>query len=255
MGVTYLEQLQQPESRERPSRTVPQAVVIDFDRTLGDSEKCLNRLYTVAEHFGVNTQFIQEESKRVVDTGGSFDPLQYVKEALTASQMKDFEHAFIHAEGEPLVYDDVIPFMRMLDDNDIPYAVLTHGVSREWQELKLKASGYSGPYKIIEHREKAKEIAKLQSSDGIYLFSSLYSQSPDPSETIRANTLCLIDDKAVSFTGLPASCMGYLLVRGEKRQKSQQGKIPWNTVPIRSLGNLESVNHCIQFKQNMALAA
>jgi hypothetical protein len=244
------------ESQQEPARIVSQAVVIDFDRTIVDSDKCLGRLIAVANEFHVDTDPIVAKSKRVVDTGGSFDPLKYVKAALTQEQMESFEYEFIHAEGESLVYDDVMPFMQMLDDNAIPYAVLTHGVSKEWQELKIKASGYRGPYRIIDHREKAKEIADLQAPDASYLFSSLYEHSPQSDhEKIIANTICLIDDKAVAFNDLPPSCMGYLLVRGEKRQKSQQGKIPWNTVRISSFGNLEAVNHQIQFKQNMALAA
>jgi len=252
---------QQAESREKPMRIVSQAVIIDFDRTMVDSDKCIERLFAIAETFNndkqvIDVQKIKAEMKKVEDTGGSFNPLKYVEAALTIDQMKDFKDKFINAEGDPVAYADVTPFIQMLDDNAIPYAVLTHGVSKEWQELKIKASGYNGPYKIIEHREKAKEIANLQSSEARYRFSSLYENSPQGThENIIANTICLIDDKAVAFNGLPPSCIGYLLVRGEKRQKSQQGKIPWNTVPIRSLENLEAVNHRIQFKQNMSLAA
>jgi hypothetical protein len=61
---------------------IPQVAALDWDRTLGDVDAAMQRLYIAAKAEGLDTEQIQAERERTENDGGSFDPLTFVKNSL-----------------------------------------------------------------------------------------------------------------------------------------------------------------------------
>lgn len=226
-----------PEENEVLERSVPQAVVLDFDRTLGSVEASMARLYSAADAVGLTTADIAEAQKRIEDISGSFEPLSTVREALDDEAYAAFKEHFLTAEGPAIMYDDAVRLLERFDEAEMPYAVMTYGVNAEWQALKVAASGYKGRVIIMDHTDKGTDMSAMRNEDGVYELSV----GEDESVRVRADSLCLVDDKAQSFRSLSEDNTGFMVVRGELKP-SQQGALPENVQTITSLDALEIVN-------------
>jgi len=198
------------EHHETLRKPVPQFAVIDFDRTMGKTNALMSRFYALAESFGINTKTIldaqnaTEAHKRPSGEHKPFDPLPLLRKALGNDQNKinEFKEHFINAADPPVMYDDVAPFLEKLRLNNIEYGVLTYGVSKEWQEWKLAASGYRGR-KIITTNEDKGDVVNGWFDDGIFKIED------EEHETIRAYSVCIIDDKKKAFASLPEGSTGF----------------------------------------------
>ena len=217
---------------------VPQLVALDFDRTLGDTAAIMERFYVVAESLGVDLEAIKIAQKEIENDGGSFDPLTFVPEAL----QEQFKTNFLAIKEPPLLYADASELLEMLQQAPVPYHVITYGTNPKWQELKLLASGYQGSYTVLSHSRKGEEISGWKEASGKFI---------NVIDNIRyiADSVSLIDDKAVSFTALPVGCTGFLLKRGEMRA-NQQGIIPQGVQLIESLRELSIVQGRLVKKGN-----
>ncbi|GAC1370141.1 MAG: hypothetical protein NVSMB39_2690 [Candidatus Saccharimonadales bacterium] len=220
-----------PEAKEMMVWAVPEALILDFDRTLGDVDAAMARLFMAAENAGVDTGQIRAAQARVEADGGSFDPLTYVKGALDEAAYAEFCEQFVAANEPPILYEDASEFLDMLQERDVPHVILTYGANPEWQSLKLRASGYEAGRMIMPHSDKGQEMVNLKGADGMYDFGA------DDGSSYRAETLMLIDDKAKSFASLPDDCSGILLQRGEALL-SQQGEVPAQVRTVNSLREL-----------------
>ncbi len=224
------------------NKHIPQAVVIDFDRTLSDVQKSVEHLYAVTKEFGIDAEKIESARRALEDDGGTFEPITYLQSVLTKDQMKEFYAKFLATRMDSF-FDDAHPFLSLLEANNIPYYVLTYGVSSIWQELKVKGSGYDGPMKIMDHSDKGAEIAKWRNSEKKYalpLFQNIQW---------TADTICLIDDKASAFKSLPEDCTGYLIQRSKTQLPSQQGKVGNHIQTIKSLSELTIQNKILTLKR------
>lgn len=226
-----------PEVNEVLERSVPQAVVLDFDRTLGSVEASMARLYSAADAVGLTTADIAEAQKRIEDVSGSFEPLSTVREALDEDAYARFKEHFVSAEGPAIMYDDAARLLERLDEAEMPYVVMTYGVNAEWQALKVAASGYKGRAIIMDHTDKGTDMSAMKNEDGVYELHV----GEDESVHVKADSLCLVDDKAPSFRSLTSDNTGYMIVRGELKP-SQQGQLPENVQTIASLDALNIVD-------------
>lgn len=231
---------------EQPESSVPKAVlkqkvlqfiVIDFDRTLGNSKAIMSRLYGLAEAFGINTEHIFVQQKQIENKGRSFDPLPFIREALgnEGDTMKEFKKRFVESKLPPIIYDDVNPFLKKLNQNTMQYGVLTYGVSKEWQEWKIAASGYSGKSITIDHEDKGAEVANWQTAEGTYEINV------EGHESIFASCVCVIDDKKKAFRSLPETSTGYWLQRPDATESSKSGELPLNR-NIKEIHSLEELS-------------
>jgi hypothetical protein len=213
-----------PEHQESLKQPVPQFVVIDFDRTMGNTNTIMSRLYGVAEAFGINTKSIFDKQEALEKQKRSFDPLPYIKEALgnDKARIEAFKEQFISATDPPIMYEDVQPFLKMLHQNNIQYGVLTYGVSKEWQEWKIAASSYTGRKLTIDHEDKGAEVGNWQTTTGVYEIND------DEHDAILAATVCIIDDKKKAFKGLPENAVGFWLQRPDATDSSRSGELPQN---------------------------
>jgi hypothetical protein len=220
-----------------PFYHIPQAIVLDFDRTLADSDHCMQRLYTAVnsvEDVSLNVDEMKAAQKQVEATGGTFDPLTYIQRVLTdKAQYQMFCDRFAHTDGPQVLYEDARRFLRKLQETDIPHTVLTFGDNMEWQSLKLEAANYPVSRQILPDTNKGARIEKMRGSDGTFYFYVEHGGAA----TYQADSIVLIDDKAAAFRELPDDCTGYKIVRGEELP-SQKGELPKRVQIIRSLDEL-----------------
>ncbi|MEP7166421.1 MAG: hypothetical protein ABI758_00400 [Candidatus Woesebacteria bacterium] len=221
-----------------PETQFPQIIVIDFDRTLGDVEASMERFYQAATLVGIETDDIKEARKKVEDDGGSFEPLRYVKQKLSTDTYGQFREHFVYASTPAILYPDAPAFLETV--KNVPHCVLTYGVNAEWQELKIAASGYTGPFTVTAAAKKGKMLSTWKNADNEYVLQR------ENGIQVSAPSLCLIDDKASAFEGLGTDCSGFLLQREGFLLASQRGEIPAGVTVIRSLSELAIVDNQLQ---------
>lgn len=231
------------EQQRTPELIVAELVVIDFDRTLGDVDASMTRLYIVASQIGVDTEAIKLARTQKENDGGSFDPYSFIQAAL-GDRIDEFDKRFIALDGPAILYDDVKPFLAKLDLNRIPYHVLTYGENERWQRLKIQASGLTGTVQVIDHQLKGIEIAAWKNGEDYQ-----HDQNMDVAQKTKAKTVCLLDDKRSAFTGLPEECIGFCIQRTDELLESQKGEVPPNVDMIKSLDELETYGFIVVKKQ------
>lgn len=221
--------------RREKSLVYDRYVWVDLDRTLVDPSLAMKRFYNAALSSGVDNGKISqiEQIRTVAEAQGiSFDPLAQ----LTRFDEQKFIQAFLEDETG-ITYPDSEPFIKQLRENNIRFNILTYGVNKVWQGLKLKASKFNGHGLIIDTPNKLNYFAGQKDDTGNYKI--------DNNGNITAKTLTLIDDKPVAFyegqnPTLPAGCDGFLINRDPSRM---QGKtIPDGVIVVSSLSELAVKN-------------
>jgi hypothetical protein len=238
--MSFERTLTDPERENTPIYYIPEVLVLDFDRMLGDVSACMERFYTAAELEGIDTERIAAVRKGIEDDGGSFEPLSYVKGQLDEDSYESFCRNFIFRQGPQILYPDAQRFLSILQYVDVPHVVMTYGVNPEWQQLKLKASGYAMGYTITDTPDKGASLMALRSTNynGEPGTFNMYVAAHGRAK-YRADTLTFIDDKASAFANFPKDTKykGFWLQRGELLS-SQAGDVPPNVSVIRSLDEL-----------------
>jgi hypothetical protein len=210
-----------------PHFAVPKAFALDMDRTLVQVPAGVSRLVEVGSGFGIDSDQIKTAQRAKEADGGSFDPLQFIEAELTDNEFTDFGDKFIRAGHPPLTYPDTeLLFNRLLGGPATPHLLVTYGINRLWQAIKVAGSGCYGYTEIMDHTVKGPQIASWRGWQGTFDFVGL-SEDEQPVAVYHAQSVELVDDKAKSFTGMPPNTTGAHLVRpGETRMLSQQGDIP-----------------------------
>lgn len=106
---------------------------------------------------------------------------------------------------------------------------MTYG-GEVWQKAKLNAAGLgSAPHIIVDSKQKGDVISRwYQPNEKVFTVPF-----PDGSRMVAAS-ICLVDDKAQAFTGMPEQARGYW-VQSEELLESQRGEVPASVVPVSSL--------------------
>lgn len=209
--------------------------VVDFDRTLIDSDKIFDIFVEVAMQFiNIPKEKMLQAQEEIKQRGDSFDTAGYVRDYLNRVGRRDewdeLEKKFIH-ESRALNY--LLPgatlLLEWLTTNKKQYGILTYG-NPLWQRVKLTATGFNHVgHIIVEQKEKGKFIKNWQLSDGLY-------RIPDELGGGRASAIFMIDDKAVSFSNFPdAPCQGYWVLDPARELPSQIGHVPQNVIRYRDL--------------------
>jgi len=195
-------------------------IVLDFDRTLCDVSIAMQRFYDIAASYNIRSNVIRAAHKLVQNDGGSFSPLDFVRQRLPKDTYEQFCAQYIDYPGASLLYPDADRLLDRIHTTKASYMVMTYGVDPEWQRLKLHASGLTSNYLIIDTPHK---VASLQAL-----------------HTARApHRIVLIDDKANAFHEWRDSPEygGFWLQRG-KLLPNQRGQVPSNVAIIHSLDEL-----------------
>lgn len=209
--------------------------IVDFDRTLVDSDKLLEVFIEVSQQYvRIPEEQIESANRDMKNRGDSFDTAGYVRDHLAAinglDRWADLERQFIH-ESRALNYllPGATELLEWLAENGKRYGILTFG-NPLWQHLKLTASGFNHVRHIImEQKEKGRFISTWQRPDGTF-------RIPDDLGRGDADYIIMIDDKAVSFTDFPDKpSEGYWVLDPARELPSQQGTVPSNVTRYKNL--------------------
>ena len=212
--------------------------VLDFDRTLADSDKLLRAFIEVVnQYIDLPLEQVEKMNADVRRKGDSFDTATYVRDRLLAHHTKEdwdrLEKQFIQ-ESRPL--DMLMPgaaeLLDFLEENQLPYGVLTYG-NPLWQRLKLAASKFNHVRRIVTtNKYKGELIASWQQENGAFILPGEFASA-------HAQRIVLIDDKAQSFRGFPEqNAIGYQVVDYAQLLPAQSGALPRNVTHLPSLSEL-----------------
>lgn len=209
--------------------------IVDFDRTLADSDKLLEVFIEIADkYFQIPKEQIEKVDADIKQRGDTFFLASYVRDQLNEEgrieEWADLEKQFIH-ESRALNYllPGAAELLEWLAANGKRYGILTYG-DPLWQHLKLTAAGFNHVRHIImEQKEKGKFISGWQRPDGTF-------RIPDALGRGDADFIVMFDDKAVSFSDFPtAPSHGYWVLNPEHELPSQQGTVPSNVTRYTNL--------------------
>lgn len=223
-------------------RTVDTFYILDFDRCLFDSSRFQDEFIrcVVDTHHALTREQIQDTQRATEATGGSFDTVGYVREFFGPAEWQEMKKLFLKEMSVPekreaLYFGDAKAFVAELRRRDLPFVIMTYG-GKEWQQMKLAALGFDvEPHIITDTKYKGPIIASYYDS-----VKDIFTiPTPLAFEEVRANNVCLVDDKAVSFEGLPARARGYWLVPDESRMTvSQKGEVGRHIKRVASLSEI-----------------
>jgi FMN phosphatase YigB (HAD superfamily) len=212
--------------------------IVDFDRTLVDTDKLNEVFREVAEQYGaISKEQIIKADADVKRTGDSFDTAGYVRDRLAAEGRGDewqaLEKQYIH-ESRSLNYllPGAAELLEWLAASGQRYGILTYG-NPLWQRIKLTAAGFNHTHHIImEQKEKGRFIATWRRADDSY-------RIPEALGGGNASHVVLIDDKAVSFNQFPeVAATGYWVCDPAAMLDAQRGEVGRNVERYSNLHEL-----------------
>lgn len=202
--------------------------IVDFDRTLADSDKLLEVFIEIANnYFDIPREQLIKVDADIKARGDSNDMAGYVRDHLAeqgeGEKWGDLEKRFIH-DSRALNYllPGATELQGWLSANNKRHGILTYG-NPLWQKMKLTASGFNHVPRIVtEHKHKGRLIRDWQQADGTFAIPHEFGGG-------FASKVILIDDKAVSFADFPSAPSGGHWVLDPSRElPSQQGVVPGN---------------------------
>ena len=202
---------------------------VDMDRTLTNEAAISEALGLACASIGFDYAAVLAEQNRIEAAGHSFQVLDYLREQLEGHRYDRLIDGFKnHAIPEKLLFPEVNEFIARIHKLGAGMVILTYGPT-DWQQLKLQAAGlHEFLYVITDTKQKGPLIAswKTSSTNG-----DVYD-----ARVISGSSVVLVDDKAVSFSGLPNDCSGFLVRRpDEPLMPSQLGDVPPQVHTVENL--------------------
>lgn len=209
--------------------------ILDFDRTLADSDKLLEVFIAVANQYtDISYEQIKKIDADIKAKGDSFDTAKYVRDRLmntdSLAQWHQLEKQFIHeSRSLNMMLPGAIELLKFFDKRGEQYGILTYG-NPLWQHLKLSACGFNHIRRIVTtNKRKGALISSWQQSDGTFALPSEYGNW-------FAERIVLVDDKAVSFEEFPGKpSSGYQVLDYASALPAQLGKVPGNVRHVTTL--------------------
>lgn len=212
--------------------------ILDFDRCLGDTTKLQQELERAIERkTSINPEQLALARREVELSGGSFDAATYVqgvlKESKTSTTWSEICQDMIsHARESDMLEPGAGELIDALRSHDEKFGILTYG-GAEWQYTKLAAAHMEDlPVVITDDPGKGRIIASWKTSEDVFLIPKDLSGE----EGMTARKIVLIDDKALSFRGIPSGVSGFHVLRSDRKvMPSQQGDLPDGVVRVDGL--------------------
>lgn len=220
---------------EKPSLDILYA--IDFDRCLGDIDKSFNLLIDVLREYNpVVADNITSSRYEVEATGGSFNPYSQLR-LEQGLRMKDIRVRYIEkAKTIHITEDGAHSLINYLKYSGKKFCIISYG-DEEWQRLKIEAAGFGDlPILIVDSPMKAEIIASWHGDSGEFnVPAGCFADSK--SQSVRE--VVLIDDKVVSFAGLPRGARGYWVSNDKaKKTQVQELDLPEDVVRVSGLRDI-----------------
>lgn len=209
--------------------------IVDFDRTLADSDKLLQVFVEITnQYIRLPLERIQKIDADVKAKGDSFDTASYVRDRLAEQDALDLwerlEKQFIHeSRALNMLLPGANELLAHLNRQHMAHGILTYG-NPLWQHLKLTASGFNHVHRIVTtDKHKGRLISSWQQPDG------MFHLPPEFGGRI-VGRIVLIDDKAASFEGFPPEpSHGYQPLDYTTALPAQLGDVPRNITHVTSL--------------------
>ena len=158
---------------------------IDFDKTLFDSTRFLDKLCSVLDKYNMSRELFTTYNN-------DFNPyivLQSIKKPTFSSKIyDDLNKLFI--DSSDYVYDDTIPFLKYMKEKGYRIIIVTKG-NREYQEMKIRSSKIDKYCDEIIMTLQDKGNLNLDYKNGIFIDDNpnelLSILKNNPKEVIRIN--------------------------------------------------------------------
>lgn len=214
--------------------------VIDFDRTLVNTEKLYEVLELVLERDSdVGAQRLNEERAAIEANGESFAMInslrRILKDANSTVSWQELQRAFIleaqHTDGvlEPYAAE----LLQILNDRQLPYGIITYG-SETWQLAKIEAAGLMDvPHLVTGIKEKGRLLTGWKHAEDSFIIPPAMTRDFTP---LKVDSIIFLDDKAVSFNDMPTGVRG-VFVKSPTRKllESQRGVLPSSVTTVVGL--------------------
>jgi hypothetical protein len=214
--------------------------VLDFDRTLANTDAFHDILERVIEHeTTIRASYLREARKVAEASGESFDTIDYLRHFLTNAHSEKTWHqiqkVFIEqAQQEDMLEPHAAEFLRLLDEKKLPYGIITFG-GEAWQLAKIEAANLMDVPHIVTHiQEKGRILSgwKHQSSD-TFIIPPALTRSFQP---MNVSTIVFLDDKAKSFVGMPDGVRGvHIRSLRQPPLPAQLGSLPVGVTGVEGL--------------------
>jgi hypothetical protein len=212
--------------------------VLDLDRCLANSDKLFALFeYIVLEEKVLGKEVLSAAREEVEKSGGSFDATTHLRDYLASSGQQDMllliKDKFLKASRD---YDFFEPgaraLLQFLTDNSYPFGILTYG-GRIWQQIKLQAMELETmPHIITDVQAKGSIIAGWKQPSGEFLI-------PPELGGGSFENVVLVDDKFVSFEGLPEKAYGIHVLT--KNASYLDGTIPNHVTQVGNMSEVEAL--------------
>lgn len=211
---------------------------VDFDRCLGNVDACFGLLQSViVDMTDVDISELLAARSHVEATGETFLVFEYLGSITTPQNAQAIESEFIRrgmAHPGSLLEPGARELLDWLATDKRQYGIITHGETR-WQIAKIHAAGLGDlPRMIASHKNKAAFVASWQDGESGYVID----ENVFGGESVRADHVVLIDDRAVAFEGLPVSARGYWVVIDGVVKPFQQGELPANVTQVQHINDI-----------------
>lgn len=212
--------------------------VLDLDRCLASTDKLFALFeYVVLQEKVLGKEVLDATREEVEKTGGSFDATTRLRDYLASSGRQDMllliKDAFLKASPD---YDFFEPgaraLLQFLTDNSYLFGILTYG-GRIWQQMKLQAMELETmPHIITDIQAKGGIIAGWKQPNGEFVI-------PPELGGGSFENVVLVDDKFVSFEGLPEKAYGIHVLA--KNVSYSDGTIPNHVTQVGNMSEVEAL--------------
>lgn len=218
---------------DRKYRRVDVFYILDFDRTLANTDKFHDILEVVIEQeTTIKVSQLRTARQRAEHAGESFDTIEYLRQFLTGVQSQktwyQIQQVFIRqARKQNLLEPGAADFLRILNEKKIPYGIVTFG-GEAWQLAKIEAARLMDVPHIVTHiQEKGRILSGWKHEDGRFIIPPALTRDFQP---LHVSKIVFLDDKPKSFIGIPDGAQGVhvrpLTVNDSSRSHSQIDLLP-----------------------------
>lgn len=202
--------------------------LVDLDRTLLDTATAADVMIDlIHDHSPEMATYIHDKLNELLGFGVSYSIRDAIAEKGGEEMARAIDEAFIeYGRIHNLKYegaDALLEFAAQSDKSGV--GILTYG-SPVGQQVKLRAAGFESiPTLVTDQKYKGKLLSEWQ-SNGLY-------KLPEEYGSVAVKEIVFVDDKVLSFDGVPEAVVGYWLTQEVSLLDAVE--YPENVTPVSTL--------------------
>lgn len=213
------------------SRHVRTFYLIDLDRTLLDTDLASEVLLAiVAAEDPSRSEEVRNHLQETSQFGSQYSLHDSLEQTLGSDEAARLEAVYIARDNHELLRLGALDILAFAKSAETAGGILTYG-STAGQTMKLKALKLDKePYIVTQQPYKGEVIAQWRRSEGGF-------QLPEAYGGITSEEVVLVDDRELSFEGLPEGAIGYWV--------PEEAPSPLDDIPlpprVQQVANLKAV--------------